>query len=1407
MCLGGDTAVLPPNVGLAYATIHHVSYIAGMVAARQSDEATLGYVGSMYVADSLSCINAFALGMRSVNASKKLYVQHVGSWFDPRSERIAALRMFENYGVNIIGYDSDSTEVVKVAKEEGKLSIAMKSDGTALHGETNLISVLFLWNDVFVSFVNDSQRDMASWTARQYQDKFVGFDRAAVSYGTLSSKIPASTRLAIKDQVERFKSGEAVFCGTFESYCPADGTSCDPSKTIRAPAPGESCLATDDVLSMDWMLKDIVVDLGLLKVPSECQPGTRLNALAAEVCVPCDVGEFSTAVDAFECKKCEPGYFAAELGSRRCVACTVGTFAGEAGSSTCTLCALGFTSSGAATQCQACQVGKYGAADRSCQQCPAGTSANVTGATECRPCGAGYYSDTGAETCSPCLPGYFRKEEGGIGPGSCSACKRGTFTDQGGSTACGACPAGLTTENIASDSRTACVCAEGSLMPRNGSMEAADCKPCPEGLFCPLGSQERFLFEEDDGEGHAPVLVSGYYSPTEAVSIFKCRPDPRRCPGGKLGDCTVGRTGLQCALCMDGWTATASGECEVCTSTNYLPIVAAMIGALVTLVLAYRWGAAEGKVKQTHSTALVALCGSQFISVVQTLGAFSLMSIPWPEPLKSLLLAMQLLNFNVEVLAVECWVRQSPITLYVLQIMVVFALLSAMIGIHCINVIVFHHGKWSMRKPALINSVGIVVMVFFISIVTTILAPLHCSEQHPNGRSTVGRYPTVVCWEGGEHTSMIIVAVLVSLLPTCFIIAAVWAIRSYPRQMSLGDTDFLSSWSFLLFRFRTGAHWYALVYLARSTLIALVPVIPSTVAQLVSLCCILLAAFIITIRIQPWRVWLANVLDIGIMAALLLIVNMAGFFVGEVDTESIAGICVAIVSCICVVVAVVVSYGVWQRISNVWFRRKPYGRFICHHKLGAGSFARLLKIILSGSMGQSKVFIDSDDLTDLDTLFSTVATKTEMIIALCTAQFVRRPWCIGEATTARLNGVPVVRVIFPEFDEPDEEFVQTYHDHVPDAYILTESGMSEEDVRETLRWLSNQKATLLPRVLGMGTIDGLKTFVLFPDRFEDDHCIFMGAEQTDMRDKTSLVIFDHLNSEAAATSFILVLLLRPFFLDSPNNVPHILEPERAVPRSTLVALIICTKDVFTQPHFLRSVAAVGFVGSRYIPLLADREFKIPTNSFFAAQSDHFERTVGNAGQMMQLIVDIFKEIAVEFQPAFGSSTDQVLRTKANELASRLARADTLKKLRLKRDASFDIVVRKASTNSSARHRRHHIRAHLEQSNEVYEVGGDDYTCDVEDYPLQVSARDERVGGTPRKQGAPLALDTRDSDSNEAEEDEWEAPEEPEVVMEFGGRTPGRPSRLRSVPKVTNFERHFNEEMLGDAVEEAEFDSA
>ena len=83
---------------------------------------------------------------------------------------------------------------------------------------------------------------------------------------------------------------------------------------------------------------------------------------------------------------------------------------------------------------------------------------------------------------------------------------------------------------------------------------------------------------------------------------------------------------------------------------------------------------------------------------------------------------------------------------------------------------------------------------------------------------------------------------------------------------------------------------------------------------------------------------------------------------------------------------------------------KLYQFSICHHKLEAGAYARMLEMfLLDQPKVTRKVFVDSDDLSNLDRLFDIVGSNVETLVVLASKSVYVRPWCVGEIATAYLK--------------------------------------------------------------------------------------------------------------------------------------------------------------------------------------------------------------------------------------------------------------------------------------------------------------------------------------------------------------------------------------------------------------------
>ena len=116
-----------PNVAVANARYYEGRYLAGIAAGRMTKTHVAGYVAGFPIPEVLQGINAFTLGMRSVDPKAQVKVMWLNTWFDPARERDAAMTLF-NQDVDVIAFHTASTAVMAAAQERGKMAVAYHSD-------------------------------------------------------------------------------------------------------------------------------------------------------------------------------------------------------------------------------------------------------------------------------------------------------------------------------------------------------------------------------------------------------------------------------------------------------------------------------------------------------------------------------------------------------------------------------------------------------------------------------------------------------------------------------------------------------------------------------------------------------------------------------------------------------------------------------------------------------------------------------------------------------------------------------------------------------------------------------------------------------------------------------------------------------------------------------------------------------------------------------------------------------------------------------------------------------------------------------------------------------------------------------------------------------------------------------
>jgi len=911
--------------------------------------------------------------------------------------------------------------------------------------------------------------------------------------------------------------------------------------------------------------------------------------------------------------------------------------------------------------CTECSAGSF-ANGTVCELCDRGSANNESGRSTCTACAPGTFSDfLGATSCTECVPGRFSKTQG---QSHCDPCAQGSYAMGRGSSACALCAGEFVTALRGATSANECLCPAGTYRPFGD--QRGDCLPCQEGVECRIGSD---LSGDQVGGRHPPLILEGYYAEIDEgrfLSVFNCLDDGYRCRRGFPGEnCADGRYGRVCSECESGKAPADDGSCHQCSAgSDILPVVMWAVSVLILLIAAYYFFDGSHVTKQSHYALLLTMTLSMVVVMGQQLGTEgigNLGNLDWPAPMTALFRFFNILTLDAEALKVDCIVHTEPVLNFAMKELMFVLCVGLILIIHAANVSVWRKGLFRANTHILICSLGTLILVFYVAIFLSILAPWQC-VRNPNGLWTVSPYPSVLCWHGAAaHQSMMLMAGLASLVPLGFLAHCCHVIAILPQKMRDGDAKFLRTYAYLFFRYKPICCWYSLFHLVRGLLVALTSITPVLGLQVLLLQVILILQLYLVAVQQPWRVHDANSLEAFLTLAVMLTLCCAAQITGGGSEDKDMARTFITVLCSAVVGAIATAAYVVLRMlaQTVLGKRKSFDFFICHHKVGAGCVARFINVEFA-ARGR-KAFLDTDHLRDLDKLFDYVACHTQTLLLLCTEHVFTRPYCMGEVVTATHGQIKIAKVILPDFEEPDEEFIQNYEEIVSaELACLTQCGIHMPQIADTLRNVRRISGCTMPTgAWSAGTMRQLCTIVAKKEVCHIDYVLTHHAHA----DAEVVLIADLYDPEAACTSFILVDLLVMQMISGVSKVPTVLSDDVDVPVSATSFLLMCSTGALSKHAVLKHLLTMSKRDARGIPVVQSESFFFPDGQYFTSDPTRrvlAEQVCGDLAEVEDFcifLVGIFKVIGTVFQPSSYSSTREVLELKAKELASRIGNCD------------------------------------------------------------------------------------------------------------------------------------------------------
>lgn len=240
-CSGYEMA---ENMSNYFGRDYQVRYLSGIVAGMKTKANKIGYVAAFPIPECVRGINAFTLGVRSVNPDAVVKVTWTNTWYDPVKEKEAAKALLDD-GVDIIAQHQDTTGPQQAAEEKGVWSIGYNSDMSAAAPNAYMTAPIWNWGPYYVDQVQKILD--GTWKAESYWGGIDADDSKSIIYlAPLTKNAPEGAQEAVdKAKADIISGKNKVFVGPLK----------DNTGALKV---AEGVAMTDEeMLSFDWFVEGV----------------------------------------------------------------------------------------------------------------------------------------------------------------------------------------------------------------------------------------------------------------------------------------------------------------------------------------------------------------------------------------------------------------------------------------------------------------------------------------------------------------------------------------------------------------------------------------------------------------------------------------------------------------------------------------------------------------------------------------------------------------------------------------------------------------------------------------------------------------------------------------------------------------------------------------------------------------------------------------------------------------------------------------------------------------------------------------------------------------------------------------------------------------------------------------------
>lgn len=236
-CSGDKTA---ENLSNFFGRMYQMRYLSGIVAGMKTKTNVIGYVGAYSLPEVVRGINAFTLGVRSVNKTAVVKVKWTHTWYDPAKEKEAAKALIAEKA-DVIAQHQDTAGPQQAAEEAGVFSIGYNTDMKDKAPNAYMTAPIWNWGPYYVDQVKKIQN--GTWKSESYWGPV---NDGIVNLAPLTANAPTGAQEAIDKAKADIVSGKnKVFVGPIKD------------QTGNVKITDGTVMTDKELLSFDWFVEGV----------------------------------------------------------------------------------------------------------------------------------------------------------------------------------------------------------------------------------------------------------------------------------------------------------------------------------------------------------------------------------------------------------------------------------------------------------------------------------------------------------------------------------------------------------------------------------------------------------------------------------------------------------------------------------------------------------------------------------------------------------------------------------------------------------------------------------------------------------------------------------------------------------------------------------------------------------------------------------------------------------------------------------------------------------------------------------------------------------------------------------------------------------------------------------------------